>query len=441
MVTAVEFPEPNGSTHVNGTRRCVADGTLDITVMGMNSGTAMDGIDCALVRYRQASPEAPLHMEILKYDEFPVPQDIKKPVLTMLRETKTTPSLMSQLNVLLGNMLGETVKLFCEKHNVPIDSIDLIGSHGQTIWLLSMPEIGEIRSAFCLGEGTIMSGLTQITTVTDFRMAEQAVGRQGAPLVALIDGLLLHHPTEWRICQNIGGIANLCVIPPDSEGGVDAMVDWDCGPGNMFIDAAMRYFTNGEMEYDRDGEWGAQGTISQAVVDKYLDNNKYCNHLPPKTTGRETFGDNGAQEIIDECLALGMSKYDIIATITRITAQNIIAGVYMCGGGARNPNIIKYLKAQLPNSKILSLDETGIPSDAKEAVSFAQQALEAILGRAALVPINSDTLTPNTISGKIAPGLRWREVMAMAVEFGKGQPQLPTVKEMIIDRPYTEWKP
>ncbi|KAH2869649.1 hypothetical protein KXV31_002732 [Aspergillus fumigatus] len=458
MVTSIEFAEPNGSAHVNSSRCCVADGTLDITVMGMNSGTAMDGIDCALVRYRQDSPEAPLHMEILKYDEIPIPQHIKKPVLTMLRETKTTPSLMSQLNVQLGNMFGETVKLFCEKHNVPINSIDLIGSHGQTIWLLFMPEEGEIRSALCLGEGTVISGLTGITTVTDFRMAEQAVGRQGAPLVALIDGLLLHHPTEWRICQNIGGIANLCVIPPDSEGGVDAMVDWDCGPGNMFIDAAMRYFTNGEMEYDRDGEWGAQGTVNQAVVDNFLNNNKYCNQLPPKTTGRETFGDNEAQEIIDECLALGMSKYDTVATITRITAQNIIkqyrtffpkfnvdinkiAAVYMCGGGAHNPNIINYLKEQLPSVAILKLDETGVPSDAKEAVSFAQQALEAILGRAALVPINSDTLTPNTISGKIAPGLRWREVMAMAVEFGKGRTRLPTVKEMVVDRPYTYGKP
>lgn len=376
----------------------------------------------------------------------------------MLRETKTTPSLMSQLNVQLGTMFSETVKVFCDKHNIPIDSIDLIGSHGQTIWLLSMPRKGETRSALCLGEGTVISGITGITAVTDFRMAEQAVGRQGAPLVALIDGLLLRHPTKWRICQNIGGIANLCVIPPDCEGGVDAMVDWDCGPGNMFIDNAMRYFTNGEMEYDKDGEWGARGTVNQETVDRFLDSNPYCNHPPPKTTGRETFGDNEGQAIIEECLALGMNKYDTPATITRITAQNIvkqyrtflprynidvdkISEIYMCGGGARNPNIIKYLREQLPNTEILKLDETGVPSDAKEAVSFAQQALEAILGRAALVQINSDTLTPNTISGKIAPGLRWREVMAMAVEFGKGMTRLPTVKEMIVDRKYTEWKP
>jgi 1,6-anhydro-N-acetylmuramate kinase len=384
-----------------------------------------------------------------------VPQWIKKPILTMLRETKTTPSLMSQLNVNLGKMFADAVKTFCEKHGVPMASIDLIGSHGQTIWLLSMPKEGETQSALCLGEGTVMAALTGITTVTDFRMAEQAVGRQGAPLVALIDGLLLRNPHKLRICQNIGGIANLCVVPPDSQGGVDAMVDWDCGPGNMFIDAAMRYFTDGEMEYDKDGVWGAQGTVDQGVVDRFLDSNEYINHMPPKTTGRETFGDNEAQQLIDECQALGLSKYDTVATITRITAQNIVRQyqtfiphflpgarvdeIFMCGGGARNPNIIRYLKAQLPGTAIRALDETGVPSDAKEAVSFAQQALEAILGRAALVPVNSNTLTPNTISGKIAPGRQWRQIMRQATLFGDGAP-LPTVKEMVVDEPYTAWK-
>lgn len=374
----------------------------------------------------------------------------------MLQEFNSTPSAMSQLNADLGAMFGQAVLDFCDKYGLSKDDIDLIGSHGQTIWLLSRPKPGETRSAFCLGEGTIMSAMTGITTVTDFRMAEQAVGRQGAPLVALIDGLLLRSESKWRICQNIGGIANLCVIPPDSAGGVDAMVDWDCGPGNMFIDAAMRHFTNNEMEYDRDGLWGKQGTVNQEVVDQFLDNDYYCNLMPPKTTGREDFGDNEAFAIIKDCKSRGMSKYDTVATITRITAQNIIKQyttflprfdidptkideIYMCGGGARNPNIIAYLQERMPNTKILPLDLVGIPSDAKEAVSFAQQGLEALLGRAALVPINSDSLTPNTISGKIAPGLRWRELMAQAVTFGDGKP-LPTVHEMIVDEPYTKWK-
>ena len=370
----------------------------------------------------------------------------------MLREIRTTPSHMSQINVQLGIMFADAVETFCSKFGIDKEKIDLLGSHGQTIWLLSMPKKGETRSAFCLGEGTVMSAATGITTVTDFRMAEQAVGRQGAPLVALIDGLLLHHPTKWRICQNIGGIANLCIIPPDSEGGVDAMIDWDCGPGNMFIDNAMRYFTNGKMEYDNNGEWGAQGTVDQSVVDMFLDNHWYVNHKPPKTTGRETFGDNEGQMLVSQCLNKGLSKYDTIATLTRITAQNIVRQykmyfddwekideIFMCGGGARNPNIIRYLQESLPNVRIRALEETGVPSDAKEAISFAQQAVEAVLGRAALVPVNSDSLIPNTISGKIAPGRDWRRLMKMCVDFGGGQP-LPTVKDMVVDKPYTKWR-
>lgn len=384
---------------------------------------------------------------------------MKKPILKMLRETQTTPSAMSQLNVQLGEMFGDAAIEFCRKHAIELDSIDLIGSHGQTIWLLSMPKEGETRSAFCLGEGTIISAMTGITTVTDFRQAEQSVGRQGAPLVALIDGLLLRHPTKMRLCQNIGGIANLCLIPPDSQGGVDAMIDWDCGPGNMFIDAAMRYFTNGEQEYDKDGEWGKKGTVNQKVVDDFLASNDYINRRPPKTTGREVFGDNECQEIIDSCLAAGCSKYDTLATVTRITAQNIVRQyrtflpafgvdpsaideIFMCGGGAHNPNVVDYLRAEMPRVRVCSLDETGVPADAKEAVSFAQQALEAVLGRAALVPINSDSLTPNCISGKIAPGKRWRDLTRRCVAFGEScgyEGALPTVKEMVVDRPYTEW--
>ena len=150
----------------------------------------------------------------------------------------------------------------------------------------------------------------------------------------------------------------------------------------------MRYYTNGEQEYDKDGQWGAQGTVNQEIVDDFLAGDEYISHHPPKTTGREVFGDNECQEIIEACEAAGCSKYDTLATVTRITGQNIIRQyrtflpsygidpdrideIFMCGGGARNPNIISCLQAQLPNTRICKLDETGVPADAKEAVSFA----------------------------------------------------------------------
>ena len=129
-----------------------------------------------------------------------------------------------------------------------------------------------------------------------------------------------------------------------------------------------------------------------------------------------------------------------VSAVLPCTESIVDLPLSVCGGGARNPNIINYLKESLPHASILPLDQTGVPSDAKEAVSFAQQALESVLGRAALVPINSDSLIPNTISGKISPGLRWREILAQSVAFGEGATTLPTVKEMIVDEPYSGWK-
>jgi anhydro-N-acetylmuramic acid kinase len=331
-----------------------------------------------------------------------------------------------ELNFILGEHFARAAFQVIRKAGLKAKDIAAIGSHGQTIHHLPN---ARTPSTLQIGEPAIIAERTGITTVADFRARDMAAGGQGAPLVPYADWVLFTDANRPRIIQNIGGIANLTFLPAAAR--LDHVVAFDTGPGNMVIDAVVSRLSGGQQTLDRNGKWAAGGKVSDALL-KQLLAHPFIRKRPPKTTGREEFGESFVNRLCGKASKAGLSKFDLVATATAFTAASIADAyarfifpklepkqfprleIVLGGGGAKNTVLRRMLagciaqrleKAGSPSStpRILTHEDFGIPNSAKEALAFAILAHETLFGRPGNVP-TATAAHRAAVLGKIVPG-------------------------------------
>ena len=367
-------------------------------VLGLMSGTSADGIDVALARISGAPPH--LDAKLLGHTSSKFPPAIRKEILRVAEQHPITAGELSQLNFRLGEIFAEAALAACRKFRVSPKRIALIGSHGQTIFHQGTPApyFGRpTASTLQIGEPSVIAARTGITTVGDFRPADIALGGQGAPLVPYADYLLYRHEKLGRVSLNLGGIANITVIPAAAK--PEQILAFDTGPANMLIDALVAHFTRGRQRFDKDARIAQTGRAIPALLDELM-RDPYLKLAPPKSTGREYYG----HAYLKKVLALGKKHRakpaDLIRAATIFTALSVVDALnrfvlpktkihqlIVSGGGARNPLLVAQLSAALRNIEMLPSSQLGIPEDAKEAFAFALLAYETFHRRPGNLPV------------------------------------------------------
>ena len=369
--------------------------------VGMMSGTSVDGIDAALAEI-SGNAERP-RVRLLAFENRPFPDNVRRQIFELFRPETSTVDRIGYMNFLLGELYAEAALSVIRKAGRRPEEIDVIGSHGQTIW--HEPAICDkdgcpIRCTVQIGEGAVIAERTGILTVTDFRVADMAAGGQGAPLVPFSEYLLYRREDETILLQNIGGIGNMTVLPAGAR--PEDVRAFDTGPGNMIIDAAVTALTGGEKTFDAGGEMAARGTVNRELLE-LLQKDEYYTLPLPKSTGREHFGLQYTQKILDWYRAQDgkLSPADLLATVTDLTAWSVTdayeryvlpkyraAELIAGGGGSYNRTLLSFLARRLApyGVAVKTQEDLGGNSDAKEAIAFALMADLCVRGRVNSLP-------------------------------------------------------
>ncbi|MCQ6521067.1 MULTISPECIES: anhydro-N-acetylmuramic acid kinase AnmK [Bacillus] len=346
-------------------------------IAGVMSGTSLDGIDVALVRIEGSGVDS--KVKLIHFTTVPFRNDIKSEIQQALSIENSNVQLICSLNFKLGLCFANAVKEVCKEANFSLEQLDLIGSHGQTIYHQPNPEGNIISSTLQIGEPAVIAYDTNTTVISNFRTMDMAAGGQGAPLVPYSEVILYRDPSKNRLLQNIGGIGNVTVIP--SQKSDQNVIAFDTGPGNMIIDeVCQRLF---QLPYDQNGEIAEQGEVVDEIL-TYCMNHPFLKMNPPKSTGREQFGEEFVSQLLKRYEKY--SKENILTTVTMFTASSIvyhykefilpyyeIAEVILGGGGSYNDTLVEMIRYGLKDEKctIFIQEDIGYSSEAKEAIAFA----------------------------------------------------------------------
>jgi anhydro-N-acetylmuramic acid kinase len=371
-----------------------------ILAIGLMSGTSVDGIDAALVEICDGNNH--LTTNLIAGHTYPYPDDLRTEILAVCAGELRSLQQICELDDRIAECFAKAAIAIMERG---VKRPDLIGSHGQTVF--HRPPVGkQMGYTVQLGRGAVIAELTGIKTVSDFRVADIEAGGQGAPLVSMLDVLLLSDPTKYRVCQNIGGISNLTYLPPNSIEQQDQVFGFDNGTGNVLMDMATQKLF-GEA-FDRDGAIAKQGKPDLDLINQWLEQEFFV-AAPPKSTGRELFSPDYLEARLAECHDL--NNYDILATLTEFTARAIAKSyrdflpvfpdeVLIGGGGGRNGYLMERLQDLLAPAIVKPTDDFGMSGDSKEAIAFAVLGYLRLKERAGNLPSVTGALR-SVLLGKI----------------------------------------
>lgn len=375
------------------------------------SGTSLDGMDAALVKIMD-DHEA-ISIELVHFTSITYSLEIKEALLRLCHPDTAQLEQISMMNMYLGHTFSTAANKVITEAGFSKEDILLIGSHGQTIYHQPHPisiEGQKITSTLQIGDIGVIAEKTGVMTVGDFRTRDMAAGGLGAPLVPYVDHLLFSNQLYGRVLVNIGGIANITILPKNAK--KTDVFAYDTGPGNMVIDAFTRWSTNDEQTYDHDGQLAALGNINELFLSELLEND-YFKRLSPKTTGRELFGEQYAERVWKQASKKQLDQHDRMMTITELTARTIvleiqqhvkengIKEVLISGGGRYNQTLMNRIAAQLPGITVLATDHYHVDADAKEAIAFAILGYQCYHQRPNNIP-SATGAKAEVVMGKIA---------------------------------------